>query len=214
MNPKQEIDIEKLVTWALGDQGLGWTGRDSLSGMLDLGTRVDRSLQGSGLPPPSAAMADNEDAWAVHEAIHRLPVGAASLVVQYGRIGARPDWAPQGYGHVEQARNANGTLKWVYENPNNRRSRRWPVMDFEAYAFHCERVEHERATWTAWREALRLLAEALGDGRLAFHRVTGPLAPSEPWAGQAGPDPVPPEFTMAFRRAAANPAYDRPGIVG
>ena len=87
-------------------------------------------------------------------------------------------------------------------------------MDWPDYAAHVERVDHDRARWADWHAALRLLAEALGDGRLRYHEVTGPAVAAEPWAGQAGPDPVPPEFTMASRRAAANPVYDRPGIVG
>lgn len=210
MSIKNPIDIERLVTWALRDQGLGWTGGgqggDSLAGLAELGTRVDRSNQGGGLPPPGIGLCDNDDALAVRRAIDLLPAEARALVVLHGRIATRPEFGEEGYGKPAQLMNKRDQPMWLYRDPKNRRGKIGPALDWRAYDHHVAQIDYERAQWTAWREALVALRLVLvKEGALAEHQPTGPIVPAQPWKGipDDGPVDIPYGQTLAARRAAA-----------
>ncbi len=203
---KTTMDIEKLVTWALRDQGLGWS--PSAGSGLDvetLGVRIDRSVS-YGLPALGVGLCDSADALAMRAAIDRLPAEGRYLVISNGRIGLRPDWGEEGYGEPVQMTAGNGKLKWVYEDQKNCRGARFPVLDWRGYDAHVRQIDYERASWTLWRESLVALKKAL-EGTLADHDATGPEAPACPWDGlkDTGPVPVPFSETLEARRLAANP---------
>ena len=199
----QSIDIERLVTWALREQGLGWLEppREKKSNDFEVyGTHIDKSIS-HGLPPPGMGLCDNDDAIAVRGAIDRLPSEAQFVVIVHGRIGSRPDWGEEGYGKPAQMVSGNGQPRWIYRDPQKRRGKIGPMLDWRAYDAHVRQIDYERAAWTLWREALITLKKALA-GTLAHYIVIGPLVPARPWAGRpdAGPVPIPyPETLDAMR---------------
>lgn len=212
---REKRDIEWIITWALRDQGLGWTGNGRASDiggeLAMLGTRVDVSPS-SGLPAPSMGLCDDLDALVVKTAIDRLDPDAQALVVLNGRIGRRPEWGEDGYGLPEQSRNKRGQLEWLYRDPKNWRGKIGPRLDWRAYEAHVAEVEFERAGWSVWHEALVVLAGELC-GRLQRFEVVGPAAPKEPWAGLAdkGPVEIPYRGSLAERRDLAGaPIDDKP----
>lgn len=171
---RQRLDVERLVTWALRDQGLGWGGGDAISWM-DLGTLIDSSPS-SGAPSP--ALMDDDDALIVKAGIDGLPMGAQALVVTYGRTGLRPDWADEGEGHLEQARDGQGRRRWIWDDPTNRTGDRRPMMQFVGLSR--EQVASERSAYARWWDGLSALVAPLND-RLRSHEASGPQAPREPW---------------------------------
>lgn len=174
---KETVDVERLVTWALRDQGLGWAmygEADSGVGFAELGTRIDTS----GVRAPSIALQTDDDAHVVRAVLLRLPDEAADLVVRHGRIGGRPDWCEEGVGGYVQRKSANGKLAWIYEKPGDRRSKKHPVMEWQGW--RPEQVEFWRATYSLWWQALADMVDPL-NRELATHRVTGPAAPKKPW---------------------------------
>ncbi|MBU2533314.1 MAG: hypothetical protein KKB37_11275 [Alphaproteobacteria bacterium] len=197
----QSMDIERLVTWALREQGLGWASADGRSLDVEtLGTRVDKSVS-YGLPPPGIGLNDNDDALAVRAAIDRLPSEAQFVVIIHGRIGSRPSWGEEGYGEPEQMLSGNGQPRWIYKDPENRRGKIGPMLDWRAYDAHVRQIDYERAAWTMWREALITLKRELAD-TLSAYIVTGPLLPARPWAGleDKGPVQIPYAETLDARR--------------
>ena len=204
---KTRINIEKLVTWALRDQGLGWVGRGQsadLGGDIALlGTRVDVT-HSPGLPAPGVGLNDSDDALIVKSAIDQLPPDGAALVVQYGRVGLRPDWGEEGYGRPEQLKNRRGQPQWDYRDPKNRRGKIGPKLDWRGYEHHVAQIDYERAAWTVWREALAALVPEL-DGQLSGYSVTGPEVPAAPWTRliDDGPVAVPWSGSIAAKRAMA-----------
>ena len=204
---KQSIDIERLVTWALRDQGLGWTGDlsggDSLAGLAELGTRVDSSSSG-GLPPPGVGLQTSDDALDVRRAIDQLPTDARVLVILHGRIGTRPEWGEDGYGLPAQLLNKRGQKRWLYRDPRSQRGKVGPALDWRAYDHHIAQIDFERAQWTVWREALVALRVLLVTTQ-KHHEPSGPLVLAAPWVSieDEGPIDVPYGQSMAARRAEA-----------
>jgi len=172
---REKMDIERLVTWALLDQGLGWSsGQSSGGNLMTLGTRIDTS----GFSVPSISLQSDDDALIVRAAIDAMAADVAELIIRYGRIGDQPDWCEEGVGDYEQKRSANGKLAWIYEKPGDRRSPKQPVMQFVGW--RKEQVDYFRATYRLWWVGLADMVPVLND-RMATHEATGPKAPFEPW---------------------------------
>lgn len=173
---KQAMDVERLVTWALLDQGLGWsTGTgDSMSSYATYGTRIDTSSIGA----PSASLQSDDDALVVQAAIERLPSEAMILVVNYGRIGERPDWCPEGVGDYVQKLDNRDRPMWMYEKPGDKRSPRLPLKEWQGW--RQEHVDYFRAAYTLWRQSLVDLAKQLNTS-MATHEALPPSAPIRPW---------------------------------
>lgn len=193
---KVRMDIETLVTWALRDQGLGWS-RDSLSGlaqMMALGTMVDTSAT---VRAPSVALLTSDDALHVQDAINALPAEARALVWRYGRTALRPEWGEEGAGNWDQEIGADGRPRWIWEDPINRTGRREPKLVF--VGTDPEVIAAERAEWTLWREALLAMVGPL-NAVLLEHEATGPAAPARPW------DDAPPTILGAVPRPPLRPA--------
>jgi hypothetical protein len=172
------VDIERLVTWALRDQGLGWSGKDSFdaaSQLALLGTMVDTSSTGS---HPSIGLWTSDDAMLVKQAIEALPRDAAALVVRYGRTALRPEWGQEGVGQWEQEVDGAGRLRWEWDDPVNRKGNRRPRMVFVGE--DPEIVEAERAEYDLWWLSLRALVEPL-NRQLGEHVATGPAVSRAPW---------------------------------
>lgn len=180
MTARQRMDVERLVTWALRDQGLGWAGfGDGGLSFADLGTRVDRSVVGA----PTPALQSDDDALVVHRTIGALPPEAADLVIRYCRIGDRPDWCEEGEGDYVQRVGKNGRPAWFYEKPGDRRSKKYPVMEWQGW--RPEQVRYWRATYTLWWQSLVDMVDPL-NRELDHHEAVLPAAPEKPWvAGRA-----------------------------
>lgn len=175
---RRRMDIERLVNWALADQGLGWGSRELVrDSFSDLGTVIDDSSSGS---HPSIALLTDDDALVVKAAIDGLPVEARVLVIQYGRTGLRPEGADEVLGEPEQMLDKRGRPRWVYDNPSNKRGAKRPMLDMLAWSTKREALAFDRAQWTLWREALVALIAPL-NLRLETHYATGPEAPERPW---------------------------------
>jgi hypothetical protein len=175
---REQRDIEWLVTWALRDQGLGWGApgdRPAPLGFADYGTVIDDDDIGS---HPSINLLTDDDAMVIKRTIDELPREAAALVVQYGRAGLRPDWAEEGEGTWEQARDARGRLRWKWANPSARTGAKKPLMVFVGLA--PEVVEYERSTYALWWQGLADLVAPL-NLRMQGHAAIGPEAPRMPW---------------------------------
>lgn len=181
LKAKETMDVERLVTWALLDQGLGWAMHgdrgDDVAGFAELGTRIDTS----GVRAPSMSLQSDDDALVVRDVILSLPNEAKNLVVQYGRIGGRPDWCEEGVGGMVQRKSANGKLAWMYEKSGDRRSPKKPIMEWQGW--RPEQVEFWRSEYSLWWQALADMVAPL-NRKLATHHATGPAAPCEPWNEQ------------------------------
>lgn len=173
------MDIERLVTWALRDQGLGWdrSGSSAQGSGGGLGTRIS----GGAIADPSIGLLSDEDALIVKQAIDGLPKLARGLVIQFGRTGLRPAGADDAIGEPQQLVDKRGRARWEYDNPKTRRGPRRPLLDMLGWSRHKEAVEDARKEWTLWRESLVALREALSS-HLKHHIATGPEAPAEPWS--------------------------------
>lgn len=174
---KETMDVERLVTWALLDQGLGWAMYDRPSddvGFAELGTRIDTS----GVKAPSISLQTDDDAHVVRAVILTLPQEAADLVIRHGRIGGRPDWCEEGVGGMVQRKAANGKLAWMYEKPGDRRSRKFPIMEWQGW--RPEQVEFWRSAYSLWWQGLASMVAPL-NRQLKTHQATGPAAPKAPW---------------------------------
>lgn len=171
------MDIERLITWALVDQGLMWSfGKSRDLDMAMLGTRVDISPRGS-VAFPSMELQDDDDAMIVKRAIEQLPMEAQAVVLRYGRAQSRPDWCEEGVGH-KVPRLSGGRQVYRYADPGNRRGPREPLFDWEGW--RQSDVDAFRAEYRLWWYALKELVGML-DGKMVNHEVTGPKAPLEPW---------------------------------
>lgn len=175
---KKRMDVERLVTWALLDQGLGWSmfGEvDNGTRHEDYGTRIDTS--GIGVPNPSRL--SDDDALVVRDVILMLPPDTSCHIILHGRIGSRPDWCEEGEGEWRQRRAGNGRLAWHYEKPGDRRSAKVPVMEFVGW--RPQQVEVFRATYRVWWAGLEAMVPEL-NARLLSHEAFGPTVSREPWA--------------------------------
>lgn len=203
--PKEKMDVERLVTWALLEQGLGWSMYGDRPGVLsyrDYGTRIDTG----GIGAPSAALASDDDAHVVRAVILTLPEDAGQLVVRHGRIGDRPDWCEEGVGEWRQKRAANGKLAWHYEKPGDRRSPKVPVKEFVGW--RQEQVEFFRAGYRLWWTALSEMIPVL-NRQMSTHEATGPKVAKEPWL-QSVPvihTPDGPLFTSKTGRSRVSREY-------
>lgn len=175
---RQRMDIERLVNWALADQGLGWGSREVVrDDFSDLGTVIDDDGFGS---HPTISLQTDDDALVVKSAIDALPIEARVLVIQYGRTGLRPEGADEQLGEPEQMVDKRGRPRWLYDNPSNKRGPKRPMLDMLSYSTRRETIAFDRAQWTLWREALIALIAPLNN-RLETHHATGPEAPEKPW---------------------------------
>lgn len=177
---KERMDVERLVTWALRDQGLGWAGAERIQpreGFAELGTVIDGEHYGS---HPTPALLTDDDALVVRGAIDRLPHDQRVLVILHGRAGTRPEGADEDLGEPEQMRNKRGQLMWQYAVPGNRRSARRPLMDMLAYSSKREGIKFARDQWWLWWQGLAAL---VGHVNVAMqgHMAIGPEAPPRPW---------------------------------
>lgn len=179
---RKEMDIERMVTWALRDQGLGWVGRErSVEDWSDYGTVIDDDHTGS---HPGIGLWSDDDAMQVKMAIEQLAPEARALLVQYGRAGLRPDWVEEGYGSVQQLRDSRGRLRWIWEDPKNRTGEKRPMMGFVGE--QRESVDFHRAQYEVWWQGLADIVAPLNNV-LATHRATGPDAPRRPWCESVRP---------------------------
>jgi len=182
---ERTMDVERLVHWALAEQGLGWSNDRPTSDRYALGTRIDG---GSVVASPSISLLDDEDALVVKAAIDALPAEARGLVLMYGRSGTRPEGADEPMPVPRQLRAKNGQLMWEYADGLERTDRArhvapeitGPKLDWAEWSREKELVEFARAQWTLWREALAALVGPL-NRRMATHACTGPEAAAEPW---------------------------------
>lgn len=213
---RQDIDIERLVTWTYRDQKadqaehmgltqdevwarrLGGGDRTALaSDVAILGCRVDTSPFATGRLHP--------DAEAVHAEVLKLSRLACGLVIEFGRTGGRPDWF-EGARVVERyARKPNGYPIRCYDAKRNfigyKRETVVLVTERDVLTgapvevdagIGPEGLETARIVWEAWAGALVLLAGALrAGGALVSHRVTGPTLSARPWEGDAVAVPLP-----------------------
>lgn len=176
---KVPTDIERLVTWALRDQGLGWdkpARGSSLDRMASLGTMIS----GGVVANPSAGLLSDEDALQVRLVIDMLKADARALVVQFGRAGLRPEGWDETLGEPEQLRDKRGRPRWEYAVPGNKRSAKRPMLDMLSWTVKRDEIAFARAQWTAWREALIVIRDYV-QPNLQHHIATGPEAPAEPW---------------------------------
>lgn len=179
---RKEMDIERLVTWALRDQGLGWVGRErGREDFSDYGTVIDDDGAGS---HPSIGLWSDDDAMLVKMAVDELDLEARVLVTQYGRSGLRPDWVEEGYGSVQQLRDSRGRLRWVWDDPKNRAGSKRPLLGFVGE--QRENVDFHRAQYRVWWQGLADIVIPL-NGRLERHAATGPEVAREPWSESARP---------------------------
>lgn len=183
-----DVDVEKLVTWALRDQGLGWDAPGAggvLGALMTLGTRVDTS---GVVANPSPSLCTDDDALLVRQAIDALPGDQRGPVIRYGRTGLRPDWCPEGAGELDPLLDDRGRQRYEWEDDNDHRKGKRPLFDHLAYDRRLESVAYHRGEWGAWHAGLVALCAALA-GKLATHRATGPAVAAEPW-GDPGAQPV------------------------
>lgn len=179
---RQEMDIERLVIWALRDQGLGWAGRErTVEDFSDLGTVIDEDHAGS---HPTIGLWSDDDAMLVKMAVDGLVPEARMLVVQYGRTGLRPDWVEEGYGSVQQLRDSRGRLRWLWDDPKNRTGEKRPLMGFVGE--QRDNVDFHRAQYRVWWQGLTDIVGPLNN-RLERHRATGPDVSREPWLDSVRP---------------------------
>jgi hypothetical protein len=172
-------DIERLVTWALRDQGLGWD-KPARSvggaGFAQLGTLIS----GGVVANPNAGLLSDEDALLVRMAVDLLGKDARGLVLQYGRAGIRPEGWDEMLGEPEQLVDKRGRPRWAYDNPRNKRGPRKPLLDVLAWSVKRDEIAYAKAQWTLWREALIVVRDYVGP-KLLHHIATGPEAPAAPW---------------------------------
>lgn len=207
---RERIDIERLVVWALVEQGQGFAGREvQREDWTDYGGEIDLSPV-RGLP--SMGLLSDDDAVAVRHGIGGLPHEMGALVLQYGRASSRPDWAPEGYGEPEQMRNRRGQLMWDYERPGNRRSKRTPRLDHWAHARRKASVDFFRATWALWWRGLELLVPAVNN-TMETHLAIGPAVAKAPWLKPLD-GPLPASAAERLRRYAERDGFEDDAILG
>lgn len=189
---RERRDIEVLVTWAMRDQGLGWSGKErSVEDFSDLGTIIDDDNHGS---HPTIALWSDDDAMAVKLAIDQLVPEARALVVQYGRAGMRPDWCEEGYGSYQQLRDGRGRRMWDWSDAKNRTGEKRPRMGFVGE--QRDSVDFHRAQYHVWWWGLHDIVGPLNDV-MERHEASGPAAAESPWESDSqkpvlfGPDGAP-----------------------
>ncbi|HEV7344163.1 MAG TPA: hypothetical protein VGN60_00830 [Devosia sp.] len=175
---RQRWDIERLLIWALRDQGLGWVGKERQQlDFSDYGTIIDENETGS---HPTIGLLSDDDATAVKSAVDQLPFEARVLVIQYCRAALRPPFGEEGIGQPQQMKNRRGQPMWRYADANNRRSARTPRFDMLAFSARKERIAFERAEYAVWWQALVDLVAPL-NAVMETHFATGPEAKAQPW---------------------------------
>lgn len=175
---RRRMDIERLVNWALADQGLGWGGdRPAREDYSDYGTTIDDEAHGS---HPSISLLTDDDALVVKAAIDGLPPEARVLVIRYGRTGLRPEGADEQLGDPVQLVDKRGRPRWDYANPANKRGSKRPLLDILGFSKRRDDIAFFRAQWTLWREALVALIGPI-NLKCEGHYATGPEAPEKPW---------------------------------
>ncbi|MCF1744210.1 hypothetical protein [Paradevosia shaoguanensis] len=187
---RKRMDVERLITWALRDQGLGWVGKErNRDDFSDYGTFIDDG--GYSGSHPTIGLLSDEDAEIVKAAIDQdLSREARVLVIQYGRAALRPD-ASDPDPVREQLRTRNGKLRWHYAVPGDWKSAKLgPMMDEHKYSADREMVAFQRTQYGLWWQALEDLVPVL-NRRLNNHFATGPDAPKEPWLDVAPHAPAP-----------------------
>ena len=183
------IDIEALVHWTLGDQGVAHEFGEEAYGagyaasawepierLAQLGTLVDGrggSRFGSG--------DIHRDALLVGEAIRSMEPDARGMVICYGITGGRPSWNYR--PELRAVIGANGKPALIRERVKGLRGWRDDVVGCELELRPSIEVTREAwARYQAWWMGLAYL-QALLRGKLADHEATGPRAPFEPWIG-------------------------------
>ncbi|WP_321504062.1 hypothetical protein [Breoghania sp.] len=183
------IDIEALLFWALGDQGVADEFREEAYGagyaasawepierLAQLGTLVD------GRAGNRFGSGDiHRDAMAVGDAIRALEPEVRGMVICYGITGARPAWDYQ--PELRPVIGINGKPVVIRERVKGLRGWRDDVVGCELELRPS--LETARAAWMRYREWWMGLAylQALLKPILSDHEVTGPCAPFEPWIG-------------------------------
>lgn len=185
------IDIEDLVHWTYDTQkaqhadrsgfgsdgpkqfGSNWGAFERLLQLGHIGDGGSRGVQISDKVHIDALM--------VHDAVVRLPVDAFHLVYMHGVAGNRPDWYAHGAGAFEFVLDRRGRKKPIYRDPANRTD----VIGYRQVFVgdRPEVVEHGRAQYTLWIEALRILCDEISD-RLEEHHPQYPACDSTPWLDQ------------------------------
>lgn len=177
--PRESWSIERLVHWALREQGLGYDrgsgGGGSLSG---LGIKVDGGTGGS-----SGGQWVDEDAIIVHDALQAMlgdarVAEAARLVATHGRAGTTPDWGQMGGGRFELVRNGKGKAKRMYRD--QRRSRGLTGFEWQFVGDSPDLLDHKMITYIVWHTALCELKDVVNT-RMKGHVATGPRASATPW---------------------------------
>lgn len=176
---KERLDIERLVVWALVEQGLGFVGKERVPNPTaeDYGGQIDFTpVQGL----PSIALWTSDDALAIKDGIEALPGEMARAVMQYGRAGIRPDWAPEGYGEPEPLLDKRGRPRVEWENPRARKGAKRVLLDHWAHSRRKATVDFCRLEWAVWWRGLELLVPVV-NARMSEHVATGPAVAKEPW---------------------------------
>ena len=209
-------DIERLVVWAMRDQGLGWGGGDrAVEDISDYGTIID-----DGGSHPNMGLWSDDDALLVKQAVDGLPGEARTLVTLYCRAGIRPEWAEEGEGRWQQLTDGRGRLRWLWSDMANRTGEKRALMGF--VGLDPEIVEFERAQYSLWWQGLADIVGPL-NRRMKTHHATGPEAHATPWSlpkvkvhglsGEAADEvrrPILADRAYEMRAAAQAPVLQRP----
>lgn len=184
---KKRLDIQALLIWTYQDQAAeqvtqavvgrltpAWYG-NNIGAVIRhgaLGVRVDCAtsvVTASDLHP---------DAEAVHDAVRALrdPL-QIGLVISHAKGGTEPDWMPEASQPRLVPILRGGKPKVEYWDREHRK----PAYCVLTVDPDPECVTFARQTYTAWWDALAVLAARLQDDGLTSHDVTGPAAPERPW---------------------------------
>ncbi|MFT6659707.1 hypothetical protein [Maritalea sp.] len=179
---KKQIDIEKLVHWALADQQVGRASAGSDVGMLGY-----RSGQGAmdqmqeygqmiqdGVVERLIASNCHMDAFATYDAAMALPQPAQALVIAHGIKGDRPDWYPEGAGQRVARIGRFGRPATIALSDGSKQV----IYDWDGLP--PSQVKCARAQYMVWWEGLVALTDFLKNN-LEDHIPHPPRVSREPW---------------------------------
>lgn len=199
----RKIDVERLVVWALAEEGVGPDAGSFLSSSGSSAASVEAYLARGGVRIQGGGggregMAD-PDALEVWSAISSLDPDSRSLVLRHGRLGTRPDYWPDVAPRLVPRLDADGrpalSRAW---SASRKRIPQYCELVLEATAGE---INRHRRLWDFWHSGLVTLREILKSARLRLWEPTGPMVPArpcEPWnyseivpfCDPAAPDPA------------------------
>ena len=193
---RERIDVQALLVWtyrrqradvvigsgaglldaeAAADEverhGISGCGCAAVASIERLGCRVD----GGGM----SAGALHPDAETVHQAVQKLPVPAAQMVMRCARWGDVPDWMPRGRPIARAVRNGRGQAVVRCEAWDRHRHYGWCPIE---WVVSVARIEAARREYAIWHSAIRDVAYRLiYENRLTAYRVCPPAVRARPW---------------------------------